>query len=82
MCITFQFRMNNEHGQSDISGRPTTNVDELCKIIWTVEADVEDGHLLYITGDPAVLGCWKPKKAVLMSPTEHANVWKAEFQVI
>ncbi|XP_028214063.1 ribonuclease E/G-like protein, chloroplastic isoform X1 [Glycine soja] len=62
-------------------GKSATSVDELCKIIWTVEADLEDGHLLYITGDPAVLGCWKPNMAVLMSPTEDANTWKAEFQI-
>ncbi|KAK7321332.1 hypothetical protein VNO77_31871 [Canavalia gladiata] len=63
------------------NGKPTASVDELCKIICTVEADLEDGHLLYITGDPAVLGCWKPNMAVLMSPTEHDNIWKAEFQI-
>lgn len=74
--------MDDESGQSDFSGKPTTCVDELCKIIWTVEADLEDGQLLYLTGDPAVLGCWKLNMAVLMSPTEHANIWKAEFQVI
>lgn len=74
--------MNNGSGQSAFSGKSATSVDELCKIIWTVEADLEDGHLLYITGDPAVLGCWKPNMAVLMSPTEDANTWKAEFQVI
>lgn len=62
-------------------GKSATSVDELCKIIWTVEADLEDGHLLFITGDPAVLGCWKPNMAVLMSPTEDANTWKAEFQI-
>ncbi|RZB69756.1 Ribonuclease E/G-like protein, chloroplastic isoform C [Glycine soja] len=62
-------------------GKSATSVDELCKIIWTVEADLEDGHLLFITGDPAVLGCWKPNMAVLLSPTEHANIWKAEFQI-
>ncbi|XP_019431595.1 PREDICTED: ribonuclease E/G-like protein, chloroplastic isoform X1 [Lupinus angustifolius] len=62
-------------------GKPTGSVDELCKIIWTVEADLDDGHLLYITGDPAVLGCWKPNMALLMSPTEHANIWKVEFQI-
>ncbi|KAK7275947.1 hypothetical protein RIF29_17074 [Crotalaria pallida] len=62
-------------------GNPTSGIDELCTIVWTVEADLDDGHLLYITGDPAVLGCWKPNMAVLMSPTEHANTWKAEFQV-
>lgn len=59
----------------------TTSVEVPCKIVWTVEADLEDGHLLYITGDPAELGCWKPNMAVLMSPTEHANIWKAESQI-
>ncbi|XP_058747844.1 ribonuclease E/G-like protein, chloroplastic isoform X2 [Vicia villosa] len=59
----------------------TTSVEVPCKIVWTVEADLEDGHLLYITGDPSVLGCWKPNMAVLMSPTEHANIWKAESQI-
>lgn len=29
-----------------------------------------------------MLGCWKPNMAVLMSPTEHANIWKAESEVI
>lgn len=62
-------------------GNSATSVDDLCKIVWTVEADLEDGHLLYITGDPAVLGCWKPNMAVLMSPTEHTNIWKAESQI-
>jgi len=74
--------MNNRPGLSDFAGKSATNVDELCKIIWTVEADLEDGHLLYLTGDLAVLGCWKPNMAVLLSPTEHANIWKAEFPVI
>jgi len=74
--------MNNKSGRSDFAGKSATSVDELCKIIWTVEADLEDGHLLYLTGDPAVLGCWKPNMAVLLSPTEHANIWKAEFPVI
>ncbi|CAJ1970604.1 unnamed protein product [Sphenostylis stenocarpa] len=62
-------------------GKSATNVDELCKVIWTVEADLEDGQLLYVTGEPAVLGCWKPNMAVLLSPTENTNIWKAEFQI-
>ncbi|KAI4308580.1 hypothetical protein L6164_031638 [Bauhinia variegata] len=62
-------------------GQPTNSIDELCKIIWTVEADLEDGQLLYITGDPAVLGCWKPNMAILLSPTEHTNLWKAEIEI-
>jgi hypothetical protein len=74
--------MNDESGQPYLSGNPTTSVDDLCKIVWTVEANLEDGDLLYITGDPAVLGCWKPNMALLMSPTDHDNIWKAETPVI
>ncbi|XP_045829250.1 ribonuclease E/G-like protein, chloroplastic isoform X4 [Trifolium pratense] len=70
-----------QKGSSNIFCNPTTSGDDLCKIVWTVEANLEDGHLLYITGDPAVLGCWKPNMALLMSPTEHANIWKAESQI-
>ncbi|GAU45170.1 hypothetical protein TSUD_245360 [Trifolium subterraneum] len=73
--------MNDESGQPYLSGNPTTSVDDLCKIVWTVEANLEDGHVLYITGDPAVLGSWKPNMALLMSRTEHANIWKAESQI-
>ncbi|CAI8585716.1 unnamed protein product [Vicia faba] len=62
-------------------GNSTTSVEVPRKIVWTVEADLEDDHLLYITGDPDVLGCWKPNMAVLMSPTEYANIWKAESQI-
>ena len=51
------------------------------KLVWTVETDLEAGQLLYLTGDPAALGCWEPEMAILMSPTEHANLWKAEVKV-
>lgn len=64
------------------SGNSSTAFKGLCKVIWTIEADLEDGQLLYITGDPNVLGCWEPDMAVLMSPTEHTNLWKAEVKVI
>ncbi|TKY56428.1 Ribonuclease E/G protein [Spatholobus suberectus] len=80
-CVKDHKSVRSLAALSTEKGKPATSVDELCKIIWTVEADLEDGHLLYITGDPAVLGCWKPHMALLMSPTEHANIWKAEFQI-
>lgn len=48
---------------------------------WTVEADLAEGQTLYLTGDPDVLGCWEPDLAVLMSPTKHENLWKAEAKV-
>ncbi|KAI9079096.1 hypothetical protein K1719_038935 [Acacia pycnantha] len=63
------------------TGKSSISADKLCKIIWTIEADLEDGQLLYITGDPALLGCWKSDMALLMSPTEDANIWKAEFKI-
>ncbi|XP_010252827.1 PREDICTED: ribonuclease E/G-like protein, chloroplastic isoform X2 [Nelumbo nucifera] len=63
-------------------GNSATTSQELCKVLWTIEADLEDGELLYITGDPIVLGCWEPEMAVLMSPSsEHANLWKTEVKV-
>ncbi|KAM1512656.1 hypothetical protein ACFX1Z_024189 [Malus domestica] len=52
----------------------------MCKIVWTIEGDLEAGQFLYITGDPTVLGCWEPGIAILMSPTEHTNLWKAEVK--
>ncbi|KAK9285682.1 hypothetical protein L1049_024881 [Liquidambar formosana] len=62
-------------------GNSTTTFKGLCKVVWTIEADLADGELLYITGDPKVLGSWEPEMAILMSPTEHANLWKAEVKI-
>lgn len=67
---------------SYISGNSSTAFRGLCKVVWTIEADLEDGQLLYITGDPNVLGCWEPDMAVPMSPTEQTKLWKAEVNVI
>ncbi|KAF5482648.1 hypothetical protein F2P56_003200 [Juglans regia] len=62
-------------------GNSNTNLKGSCNVVWTIEADVTAGQLLYLTGDPVVLGCWKPEMAVLLSPTEHANLWKAEVKM-
>jgi hypothetical protein len=67
---------------SDFSGKSNTTLKELCDIVWTIEADLTAGQLLYITGDPDVLGCWDPEMAILMSPSEHTNLWKAEVKVM
>lgn len=67
---------------SDFSGHSTIPSKGLCEVVWTVEADLAAGQLLYITGDPIVLGCWQPEMAVLLCPTEHENLWKAEVKVI
>ena len=60
----------------------TATFKGMCKVVLTIETDLEAGHLLYVTGDPSALGCWEPEMAVLMSPTKHANLWKAEVKVI
>lgn len=64
------------------SGESSTTFTGLCKVVWTVEADLAAGQLLYITGDPVVMGCWEPEMAILMSPVQQANIWKAEVVVI
>lgn len=67
---------------SHFSGNLNTTLKESCIVAWTIEADLTAGQFLYVTGDPVVLGCWKPEMAVLMSPTEQANLWKVEVKVI
>ncbi|KAM1164818.1 hypothetical protein ACFX13_024909 [Malus domestica] len=67
--------MSIEKGKSNAASKV------MCKIVWTIEADLEAGQFLYITGDPTVLGCWEPGIAILMSPMEHTNLWKAEVKI-
>ncbi|KAJ4980284.1 hypothetical protein NE237_031121 [Protea cynaroides] len=62
-------------------GNPSISCRELCKVLWTIEANLEDGQLLYITGDPNALGHWEPGMAVLMIPAEDSNLWKTEVRV-
>ncbi|CAA7407803.1 unnamed protein product [Spirodela intermedia] len=52
------------------------------KVLWYIEADISEGEILYVTGDPATLGCWEPEKAIPLSPCkERANLWMAEIEV-
>ncbi|KAK4796566.1 hypothetical protein SAY86_028892 [Trapa natans] len=67
--------MSNRKGKSLITSKSS------CEILWIVEAELADGQLLYVTGDPAELGGWKPDMAMLMSQTSHSNLWKAEIKV-
>ena len=60
----------------------TASFEGLCEVAWTVEADLEEGQLLYISGESVALGCWEPEMAILMSPTKHANIWRAEVKVV
>lgn len=62
-------------------GLSTATFEGLCEVVWTVEADLAEGQLLYISGEPVALGFWKPETAILMSPTEHANIWVAEVKI-
>lgn len=62
-------------------GLSTATFEGLYEVVWTVEADLAEGQLLYISGEPVALGFWKPETAILMSPTEHANIWVAEVKI-
>lgn len=54
-----------------------------CTISWNLKADVLDGYLIFVTGDPVTLGCWESDMAVKLSPSvENNNVWMAEIKVI
>ncbi|WOK98136.1 ribonuclease E/G-like protein, chloroplastic isoform X1 [Canna indica] len=54
----------------------------LRKVLWSIEADVMDGYLLFITGDPISLGCWDPEMAIHLSRyKEHDNLWMTEIKV-
>lgn len=66
---------------SSKKGHSRTNYEGLCEVVWTVEADLADGELLYVTGDPDALGCWQPEIATLLHPTETSNLWKAEVKI-
>ncbi|KAE8675190.1 Ribonuclease E/G-like protein [Hibiscus syriacus] len=62
-------------------GTSATTFEELCEVVWTVEADLAEGQLLYLSGESVALGCWEPEMAILMSPTERANIWRAEVKI-
>lgn len=51
------------------------------EVVWSVEADLGDGQLLYLIGDPIALGCWDPHTALLMFPTQHLNLWNLRLKV-
>ncbi|XP_057864300.2 ribonuclease E/G-like protein, chloroplastic isoform X2 [Cryptomeria japonica] len=52
------------------------------KIIFNLEAVVEDGQQLYVSGSVISLGMWDPELAIPMSPFEgKTNLWQARIQV-
>ncbi|OAY35009.1 ribonuclease E/G-like protein, chloroplastic isoform X2 [Manihot esculenta] len=66
---------------SDFSGHSNTTSRGLCEVVWTVEADLAAGQLLYVTGDPISLGGWQPDMAIQMCATEQAKLWKTEVKI-
>ncbi|XP_055962481.1 ribonuclease E/G-like protein, chloroplastic isoform X2 [Mercurialis annua] len=62
-------------------GHSVTTSKELCSVVWTIEADLEVGQLLYVTGEPLSLGVWQPNMALPMSRTEHENLWETEVMI-
>lgn len=81
LCIGNHSSLVRSPIMSTRKGNSTSTSKGLCKVVWTIEADLSDGQLLYLTGDPNVLGCWEPDIGILMSPSEHANMWRAEAKI-
>ncbi|CAM0911446.1 unnamed protein product [Alopecurus aequalis] len=53
-----------------------------CMISWNLKADVLDGYIIFVTGDPVTLGCWEPDMAVQLDPSiKSKNEWTAEIKV-
>nr|KJB42719.1 hypothetical protein B456_007G165100 [Gossypium raimondii] len=81
LCAANHNSLTRSPVMSAKKGLSTATFEGLCEVVWTVEADLAEGQLLYISGEPVALGCWKPETAILMSPTEHANIWMAEVKI-
>ena len=53
-----------------------------CTISWNLKADVLDGYIIFVTGDPVTLGCWEPDMAVQLDASiKSKNEWTAEIKV-
>lgn len=81
LCAANHNSLTRSPVMSAKKGLSTATFEGLYEVVWTVEADLAEGQLLYISGEPVALGCWKPETAILMSPTEHANIWVAEVKI-
>nr|TKW09746.1 hypothetical protein SEVIR_6G122200v2 [Setaria viridis] len=66
---------------SNGSDDSTITCKGFCTIAWNLKADVQDGYLIFITGDPVTLGCWESNMAVQLAPVENDNIWTAEIKV-
>ncbi|KAL6639950.1 hypothetical protein ACP70R_022260 [Stipagrostis hirtigluma subsp. patula] len=67
---------------SNSSDDSTITCKGFCTISWNLKADVQDGYMIFVTGDPVTLGCWESNMAVQLAPSvETNNVWTAEIKV-
>ncbi|XWS31106.1 hypothetical protein CRYUN_Cryun23aG0049200 [Craigia yunnanensis] len=81
LCVGNHSSLTRSPIMSVKKGLLTATFEGSCEVVWTVEADLTEGQLLYISGESVALGCWEPEMAILMSPTEHANIWRAEVKI-
>ncbi|XP_021680866.2 ribonuclease E/G-like protein, chloroplastic isoform X2 [Hevea brasiliensis] len=79
LSYSLEWLMNLAH--SDFSGHSSTSSGGLCEVVWTLEADLAPGQVVYITGDPISLGGWQPDMALQMCSTKHAKLWKTEVKI-
>ncbi|KAL6140309.1 hypothetical protein ACLB2K_058609 [Fragaria x ananassa] len=81
LCTAKQCSMQRAPIKSMEKGKSNTSLKRMCKIVWTIKADLEAGQFLYLTGDLSALGSWEPGIAIPMSHTEHTNLWQAELEI-
>ncbi|WVZ58878.1 hypothetical protein U9M48_009101 [Paspalum notatum var. saurae] len=68
--------------KASVSNDDSTITSEgFCTISWNLKSDIQDGYLIFITGDPVTLGCWEFNMAVQLTPVKSNNMWTAEIKV-
>ncbi|VAI87371.1 unnamed protein product [Triticum turgidum subsp. durum] len=81
-----QVEANSSHSPTQLmsTGRDDSAITckGFCTISWSIKADVMDGYIIFITGDPVTLGCWEPDMAVQLNPSvKSSNKWTAVIKV-
>ncbi|XP_062193076.1 ribonuclease E/G-like protein, chloroplastic isoform X2 [Phragmites australis] len=80
--VEANFALSPKASMSNGSDDSTITCKGFCTISWNLKADVQDGYLIFVTGDPVTLGCWESGMAVQLAPSvESNNVWTAEIKV-
>ncbi|KAJ4755127.1 Ribonuclease E/G-like protein [Rhynchospora pubera] len=80
--VTLQTHSFSSPSMSQVSVVSGVTCKGLCTVLWSIETDIADGFVIYLTGDPVTLGCWDPNLAISLSRSFHAsNLWERQIKV-